>query len=320
MQNSMRTYARQTLLFGEDELTSLQAVSPASRFRSRANAKARRTTATSGRKCCGLFGLFDLDGSWARTFSELLIGRKEWSSSRCVLTWRRRDMRFNRTLYRLAVSALPTEGTDAGSSPILLKTPCAFDATTITPKKNPVPGNSGCLAQEVMCGYAARRGLLPTVQTQGLKQCENGKTVFMPLSLLPTPNASEGWKYTISYNPDSQNGRGLTALAMNGMLPTPRATKITGGDRADFSPSLPGLMLKGMLPTPTAGDYQSPGQHGEGGPDLRTVVSSPTGTTSQLNPRFVAEMMGFPVDWTVLPFLNGETCPSKPTETPSCLK
>jgi DNA (cytosine-5)-methyltransferase 1 len=28
---------------------------------------------------------------------------------------------------------------------------------------------------------------------------------------------------------------------------------------------------------------------------------------SQLNPRFVAEMMGFPTDWTILPFLNGET-------------
>lgn len=28
--------------------------------------------------------------------------------------------------------------------------------------------------------------------------------------------------------------------------------------------------------------------------------------TSQLNPLFVAEMMGFPPDWTELPFLNGE--------------
>lgn len=260
MQNSMETYARQTLLFGEDELTSLQAVSPASRSRSRASAKARRTTATSGRKCCGLFGLFDLDGSWVRTFSELLIGRKEWSSSRCVLTWRRRDMRFNRTLYRLAVSALPTEGTDAGSSGTLLKTPCAFDATTITPKKNPVPGNSGCLAQEVMCGYAARRGLLPTVQTQGLKQCENGKSVPMPLEMLPTPKAN------------------------------------------DFRSGMPNRVGT---------------EHTQ---QLNNTAAYIAGQTSQLNPRFVAEMMGFPVDWTVLPFLNGETCPSKPTETPSCLK
>lgn len=32
---------------------------------------------------------------------------------------------------------------------------------------------------------------------------------------------------------------------------------------------------------------------------------SPTGTDGLLNPRFVAEMMGFPVDWTEYPFANG---------------
>ena len=233
MQNNMETYEQQTLPFGETVSTCLPADSPASRSASRASAKARRTTATSGRRCCGLFGLFDPVGSWARTFSELLIGRKEWSSTRCVLTWKRQDTKCSRTLYRLAVSALPTGGTDAG--------------------------------------------LLPTVQTQGLKQCENGKTVFMPLELLPTPNASEGEKYTTKYNPNSQMGRGLTAMAVNG-----------------------------MLPTPTAGDYQSPGKHGEGSPDLRTAVSFQTGTTFRLNPLFVAEMMGFPVSWTLLPFLKDE--------------
>jgi len=31
-----------------------------------------------------------------------------------------------------------------------------------------------------------------------------------------------------------------------------------------------------------------------------------TSKTSQLNPRFVAEMMGFPPNWTELPFQNGE--------------
>jgi hypothetical protein len=36
----------------------------------------------------------------------------------------------------------------------------------------------------------------------------------------------------------------------------------------------------------------------------------------QLNPQFVGEMMGFPPNWTELPFLNGETNPLKPTETP----
>jgi hypothetical protein len=30
------------------------------------------------------------------------------------------------------------------------------------------------------------------------------------------------------------------------------------------------------------------------------------GTASQLNPHFVGEMMGFPLNWTDLPFLSGE--------------
>jgi len=42
---------------------------------------------------------------------------------------------------------------------------------------------------------------------------------------------------------------------------------------------------------------------------------NPTGKTSQLSPQFVMEMMGFPTDWTLLPFLNGETSPSKQEAT-----
>jgi hypothetical protein len=44
---------------------------------------------------------------------------------------------------------------------------------------------------------------------------------------------------------------------------------------------------------------------------------NPTGKTSQLSPQFVMEMMGFPTDWTLLPFLNGETNPSKQEVTQS---
>lgn len=109
-------------------------------------------------------------------------------------------MRFNRTLYRLAVSALPTEGTDAG--------------------------------------------LLPTVQTQGLKQCEKGKTVFMPLGMLPTPTVND---------------------ATNSNLPPSQVKRKSG---------LPKIAMQ-------SDEYR-------------------TGTISQLNPLFVGEMMGFPVDWTVL--------------------
>jgi hypothetical protein len=91
-------------------------------------------------------------------------------------------------------------------------------------------------------------GLLPTIQTDGLKKCINGQS--------------------IKINP-------------------------------------------GMLPTPSARDWKGEGGNGA---DLNRTIGTGTGTTSQLSPQFVLEMMGFPTDWTELPFLNGETSQSKPEE------
>jgi hypothetical protein len=214
---------------------------------------------------------------------------------------------------------------------MILKTPSAFDATVTSPKKNPVSGDSGSLAQEIMGGYAERRGplptpramdsggrgavtdvrfengtyfrenskgvrfgvqltdvmasgLLPTVQTQGLKICKDRKTVFMPLDLLPTPNASEATKYTTKYNPNSQMGTGLTALAVNGMLPTPAAQNHRGAS------SIEALEARGRL-KPKADNLAD-----------QFAIS---GATSRLNPLFVVEMMGFPGEYLVLPFLTG---------------
>ena len=50
------------------------------------------------------------------------------------------------------------------------------------------------------------------------------------------------------------------------------------------------------------------------GDDLGSQINEMYGTRSHLSPQFVMEMMGFPTDWTILPFLNGETNPSKPEE------
>lgn len=205
MQNNMKTLKNQISASGETVSTCLPEVSPVNRSRSQENAKEPMTTATCGPRCSVLFGLFDRDGSLGKTFTASLIGRTGWSSTRCVLTWRRKDTKCSRTLYRLAVSALPTDGTDAG--------------------------------------------LLPTVQTQGLKRCEMGKTVFMPLGLLPPPKSQAKRKGSVS------------KMAM-------------GSD-----------------------GYQ-------------------TGAGSRLNPRYVTEMMGFPVNWLVSPFLRGAENRSKPAETP----
>ena len=73
------------------------------------------------------------------------------------------------------------------------------------------------------------------------------------------------------------------------------------------SMTLTRMMDKGMLPTPTASD-KNPHWKTENwkGNDLSSHINEAFGTRSHLNPRFVAEMMGFPPNWTELPFLSGE--------------
>lgn len=146
--------------------------------------------------------------------------------------------------------------------------------------------------------------------------------------LLPTPNAVEGKKWTTKYNPDSQMGKGLTAMAVNGLLPTPMVTDIhhakrvtelkeAGGttfhSRANGETRPNGLTdfldFNGLLATPKARDWK--GTQGraykEGKMDLPMQVCRQTdGRTSQLNPLFVQDMMGFPSDWLVSPFQGGE--------------
>ena len=84
------------------------------------------------------------------------------------------------------------------------------------------------------------------------------------------------------------------------------------------------LDFHGLLPTPTARDWKGAptlehfarkGKNPQQGslPDFFAQA----GRSFQLNPLFVAEMMGFPVNWTVLPFLPGGSSPSRDTGTPS---
>jgi hypothetical protein len=114
----------------------------------------------------------------------------------------------------------------------------------------------------------------------------------------------------------------LKDLAMNGLLPTPKTQDERGNvfvNRGKFN--LTDEISK-MLPTPTTRDYKGGktqatmrkrkdrGNNAITLPDCFAQISG----TSQLNPRFVMEMMGFPPNWTILPFLNGETNQSKQEE------
>ena len=195
--------------------------------------KAQQITVTSGRKCLEQFGRLVPDGSWAKTFSELLIGMEGWYSSRCNLIWKLKGTKSKRMYIQLAVSTPRTNDTERG---LLLKTPSAMDARSerLT-KKEQRFGNSGTLAQEVQTGFIYKRGLLPT----------------------PTASSCAKGGCTRK-DPKRQND--TLACAIHAIF----------GER---------------------------------------------GSSSQLNPLFVSEMMGFPYLWTELPFQSGEQNQSKPTET-----
>lgn len=76
------------------------------------------------------------------------------------------------------------------------------------------------------------------------------------------------------------------------------------------------ICIDGMLPTPMASDCGEKVTGLETQDSLVKMTRQVTGKPSQLSPQFVMEMMGFPTDWTELPFLNGDKSPSKPEEMP----
>jgi hypothetical protein len=125
-----------------------------------------------------------------------------------------------------------------------------------------------------------------------------------------------------------------SSIEWKGMLPTPTAMDSTNAtatmkstqvkEGSMHSVTLTRAMSMGMLPTPVAGEYRDTGEAVKTGNFkqmnlTRTIAKDNpewTGKTSQLNPRFVAEMMGFPPNWTELPFQSGEQNPSKDTAMP----
>jgi len=266
------TSRKQISLFTEETLISSAGASLVSPTAPQVKDWGKMTSDISGPICLDAFGRFPRVGSWAKTFSALLIGQAGWSSTKCRLTWKLKGTKYNRMYFQLQASTLPTEGTEFG--------------------------------------------LLPT-------------------EMLPTPN-SRDWKDNVGNGRDAPSigktrgySLGQKINSMSGMLPTPtmfdynsaRTPEKYEEDKAKYAEKGVNLQMplkqmarNGMLPTPCA---QEGGKitGKENQDSLTKRAREQTGKTSQLNPQFVAEMMGFPTDWTILPFLSGETNQSKPTAT-----
>lgn len=144
--------------------------------------------------------------------------------------------------------------------------------------------------------------------------------------LLKTPTKMDGEVSSGKAYPVSGNSGSLAQEIMSeypptmeklGLIPTLKARMPSDcpSERRWHTPSLESLAAMGMLPTPTAhhqnAGTEKPRKNGKSREDeLNHLVSIHAGKSSQLNPLFVAEMMGFPVDWTVLPFTQKQDKPS----------
>lgn len=76
-----------------------------------------------------------------------------------------------------------------------------------------------------------------------------------------------------------------------------------------------------LMPTPTTRDWKGASskealeEAGRNETNSLPDYFAQSGKSSQLNPLFVMEMMGFPPNWTVLPFQNGDKSQSKQEAT-----
>lgn len=98
---------------------------------------------------------------------------------------------------------------------------------------------------------------------------------------------------------DGKDSRGLNIgrMAAMGLFPTPTAQDFKRRGPNSKQQGLPEAAHSGMLPTPTADDCPSKNTGKRNQDGLQKRAFQTTGKTSQLNHRFVMEMMGFPPDW-----------------------
>ena len=297
----MKTLQKQISLFTEDKSTSSQEDSLASRIVSQGNEKAKKMNATSGQKCLEQFEKFNHVGLWAKTFAALLVGMEGWYSMRCKLTWKLKGTKSNRLYFQLAVSTLPTEGIESGLllTPTTNETPQDLDKFKKRMEKYPNGTTMPNLATQVI-------GMLPTpVKSDADAGAIIGKNDTFRITSTGMPR---------KINQKGTDGSvGLARLGKMGMLPTPREAAARGNCSNDRNKGNLEDAIAKLLPTSTTRDWKG-GRSKEALKEAnRNETNSlpdsfaQTGKTSQLSPQFVMEMMGFDPDWTLLPFLSGET-------------
>jgi site-specific DNA-cytosine methylase len=307
----------------------------------------------------------------------------EWYSSKCILTWKKKDTRYFRSYFQLAVSTphikeigsglLPTtrarDGVKGSDRKLTLK-----DSKWQNLDKNgiaygmtleqavgllPTPLADECIDRTSLThgqrslGIMAKTGLMPTPQamespakTEKVLRLKEKGLPLMTRSegdnsrqysitdwmiyhdLLPTPTGQEvehpEAELTETNRRKSKTGKtshslNLTDTINQKLLPTPREAASRGDCTRDRGKgNLEDVIAQNLIPTPASRDYKGARTTEalkEAGRDENNSLPdffSQTGKTSQLNPLFVEEMMGYPTGWILKPFLEESNIPENP--------
>ena len=273
----MKTSQRQIFQGGEDTLMCSQEDFHVSRSALQEKERERKITAISGRKCYEQYGKFSPLGSLVKT----LLGSSQWFSPARRLKW---------------------------------------DVQTI------------CSTRISYTERSSNSRLMPSVKTLNVQDIQSNRLLFrlVPLEppteetgygllqdLIPTPIASDaqGGAVKLARGKRLRNGQVFSAtlkdLAASKMLPTPQ----TQGLKVCNKDGKTEFLNLGLLLTPSASDGLRAGmsmeslkshkkKNAEQSNLAEQIAHKVGGGTSQLNPLFVAEMMGYPLEWLTLPFLS----------------
>ena len=279
-----------------EQLSLFPGDSPVSRSVWPGSAEARMMTVTSGQKCLEL----SMSSGPLGLLEKTLLESSTWRSTRCYLTWKTRDTKQGRLLFRLAVSMPRTGGTDA---PLWLGTMTASQTGGNHSLRSPErrKGRTPSPAEFVMMWPTATasdwkcRG--PNSHQQGLPEA---------VRMWPTPTARDFKGANSTAHLTREGRRNHTYQLANAvkLWPTPTSRCGTGASQAETRQGGPDLQTAvRMYPTPQARDYFPPHSpeyiakkkaEGHGMANLNDSVGG------QLNPTWVEWLMGFPLGWTDL--------------------
>jgi hypothetical protein len=197
-----------------------------------------------------------------------------WYSMRCKLSWKLRATKSSRFYFQLVPSTHPTEETEYG----LLPTPKAMDG----------------IAENIGSGKELKliNGSFVNIRPKDGMRFGPSLNDIAKRGMLPTPTAFD-WNSARTEEKWVEDKEKWAEKGVNLQMPLKQMAKFE------------------MLPTPMSSDCWEKVTGLENQDSLVKRAREITGRTSQLSPQFVLEMMGFPTDWTLLPFLNGDKSPSK---------